>query len=97
MKGVLWDMFRYKKSVPLSYDRQGYIYYRSRLYSKLSLDKKEIIRDLCRDAGGQHHKALLSYVTGSMSAAQVCAKYYISQSTLDRLVRRYYMRFPEDL
>ena len=28
-------MFRFKKSVPVSYDRQGYIYFTSRLYEEL--------------------------------------------------------------
>ena len=29
-------MFRYKKSVPVSYERQGYIYFASRLYRELT-------------------------------------------------------------
>lgn len=95
-KGVR-GMFRYRKSVALSYDEQAHIYYYSRLYRRLPKEKQAKIRMLCREAGGQHHKALLVYVTGGMKALEVCGKYYISQSTLDRIVRRYYLLFPVEL
>lgn len=89
------QVFRYKRSVPVSYDRQGYIYYSSRLYRTMPAKKQETLRRLVRDAGGQHAQALMDYVTGNLSASQVCAKYYISQSTLERLVRKYYLLFPK--
>ena len=90
-------MFRFKRSVPVSYDRQGYIYFYSRLYRTLPVKKQARIRYLCQDAGGQYSEALLDYVTGNMSAPEVCTKYYISQSTLDRVVRKYYVIFPRSL
>lgn len=90
-------MFRFKRSVPVSYDRQGYIYFYSRLFRTLPAKKQARIRYLCQDAGGQYSEALLDYVTGNMSAPEVCAKYYISQSTLDRVVRKYYVIFPRSL
>ena len=90
-------MFRYRKGVPLSYDRQAYIYYCSRLYRTMSEKKQTRIRQLCRDAGGQHAAALLDLVTGKLTATEVCGKHYISQSTLDRAVRKYYMLFPREL
>lgn len=90
-------MFRYRKSVPLSYDRQGYIYFCSRIYKMLPRRKQERIRMLCRDAGGQYHEALLDFVTGKLTAPEVCVKHFISQSTLDRAVRKYYVNFPRDL
>ena len=33
-------MFRYKKSVPVSYERQGYIYFASRLYRELTEEQQ---------------------------------------------------------
>ena len=96
MKGG-WEMFRFRKSVPLSYDRQGYIYFCSRIYKMLQRKKQERIKQICREAGGEYHEALLEFVTGKLTAPEVCGKYFISQATLDRAVRRYYLSFPRDL
>ena len=44
-------MFRYKKSVPVSYERQGYIYFASRLYRELT--EERWLKDL-RQYKGQY-------------------------------------------
>ena len=90
-------MFRFRKSVPVSYDRQGMIYFYSRLYRTLPEKKQARIRCLCQDAGGEYAEALFDFMVGDLTAPGVCAKYYISQSTLDRVVRKYYMIFPKNL
>lgn len=87
-------MFRYKKSVPVSYDRQGYIFFLSRLYDQMPEDKQRMILQLCNEAGGEHSKALFVFVTTDISATAVCARYFLSRSTLERAVRRYYINFP---
>ena len=56
-------MFRYKKSVPVSYERQG----------------------------------LFEFVTTDAGATAVCMKHFLSRSTLERAVRRYYESFPQNL
>lgn len=86
-------MFRYRKSVPLSQDQQGYIYYFSRLYKKLQEADRAFIRKLCRRAGGTNWKAVLDLVTGKMTIREACTWHYISPSTLDRAVRQYYREF----
>ena len=86
-------MFRYKKSVPVDYDLQGYIYFTSLRYKRLSQKEKRRIEGLCMEAGGEHYQALLEFVTTKQSAKMVCAKYFISESTLIRAVRRYYRAF----
>lgn len=87
-------MFRYKKSVPLSYDRQGYIFFLSRLYDQMPEEKRRMILELCDEAGGEHSKALFMFVTTDISATAICARYFLSRSTLERVVRKYYMIFP---
>lgn len=89
--------YRFKKSVPVGYDRQGYIYFKSRLYRQLSKEDRDAIAAHCRRCGGEYWRALLEFVTRDTTATKVCMKYYISQSTLERMVRRYYAEFPKDL
>lgn len=86
-------MFRFRKSVPLSYDQQAYIYYYSRLYKQHRENDQAFIRKLCRKAGGPHWKAVLALVSGKMTIHAACSYYYISPSTLDRAVRQYYREF----
>lgn len=87
--------FRFKRSVPVPYDEQGYIFFQSRRYKRLEPAEQQQILDLCMEAGGEHYKALFDFVTEGTGAVAVCAKHYISQSTLERIVRRYYLAFSE--
>lgn len=93
-KGLV-DMFRYKPSLRISYEQQGYIYFVSRLYKQLPARKREKIQLLCRETGGPYSGALLEYVTTGGSAEAVCLKHAISRSTLDQAVRRYYEGFSQ--
>lgn len=87
-------MFRFKRSVPVSYDWQGYIYFTSRLYHELPETEQEAIRDLCSECGGEHADALFEFVTTDSGATSVCMRHYLSRSTLERAVRRYYEAYP---
>ena len=49
-------MFRYKKSVPVSYERQGYIYFSSRLYRELTEEQQRKLLNLCLQCGGEHYQ-----------------------------------------
>lgn len=90
-------MFRLKRGIKADYNRQGYIYFLSLQYRKLPKESREKIRRLCREAGGEHHRALLEFVTTETSATAVCMKYYIGKSTLYRIVKKYYEAFPDAL
>lgn len=90
-------MFRFKRSVPVSYDRQGYIYFLSRAYKGLPAEEKKKIREACKKAGGEHEKALFSFVTTDKGAVSVCRKYFVSESTLERIVRKYYIEMDQGL
>ena len=39
----------------------------------------------------------VSYVTTDAGATAVCMKHFLSRSTLERAVRRYYESFPQNL
>lgn len=86
-------MFRYKKAIPVDYDTQGYIYFLSKRYAALPAAQRRRVETVSKIAGGEHHRAVLEFVTTDAGAAMICAKYFLSQSTLERAVRRYYMEF----
>lgn len=87
-------MFRFKKSVDADYNRQGYIYFTSRNYQNLPEKRQRKIADLCLRAGEEYHAALFEFVTTDAGATAVCMRHHLSQSTLERAVRRYYEQFP---
>ena len=90
-------MFRIKKSIPVDYEQQGYIYFASRMYQYLSQKDQQRVQNLCAEAGGEYYQALFEFVTTDAGAIEVCRKHYISQSTLERIVRRYYVAFAETI
>lgn len=90
-------MFRYKKALGVSYERQGYIYFLSRRYAELPAWKQERIRQLCDEAGGDYSAALMEFVTTDRGATEICMEHYLSEATLHRLVKKYYEGFPKKL
>lgn len=87
-------MFKYKPSINVSYERQGYIYFVSLRYHELPEKARKQIRQLCQNVGGDRAPALLEYVTMNTTVDAVCRKHFLSKSTLHRVVRRYYEEFP---
>lgn len=90
-------MFRVKKSIPVDPDLQGFIYFASRMYRKLGNKEKQRVQRLCQEAGGEYSEALFEFVTTDNGFVAVCRKHYISQSTLERMVRRYYVAFAQTI
>lgn len=88
-------MFRFKRSIPVSYEEQKKIYYHSLRFDALPEWEKKKIHRLCRAAGGEHAEAVMAFVTGRSVADAICRKYYISRSTLERKVRKYYLLWKE--
>jgi len=85
-------VFRFKKGIEVEYDLQGYIYFTSRRFRKLPKGQQALIRSLVREVAPGYEKALLEFLTTDSSAVAVCMKYHLSESTLERLARRYYER-----
>ena len=90
-------MFRFKAGINVPYARQGYIYFTSLRYTELHEDKQRKIRQLCKECGGQHSKALFTAVTTETPVDLICNRCYLSKSTLNRMLREYYKRFPPEL
>ena len=94
-------MFRYKKSLDkkygIDYDLQGHIYFTSKQYKKLPVRTQRKVLNLCMAAGGEYYQALFELVTTNADPVTVCRKHFLSQSTLERIVRKYYIRFAESI
>ena len=71
-------MFRYKKSIPVSYEWQGYIYFTSLLYWELPKRTQEKILNLCIAAGKENYQALFEFVTTDAGAQAVCLRHHLS-------------------
>ena len=91
------EVFRKNRTLKIPYWKQGYIYFVSRKYNDLRFYQQEWIEEHCKEIGGEHWQAIFDYVTTDMSATAICIKYYISESTLHRLVKRYYEEFPPEI
>ena len=59
------------------------------------MERQDEIVGLCMEAGGEYYQALFQFVTSDVGAAEVCRKHFISQSTLERIVRKYYVSFAQ--
>lgn len=90
-------VFRYKKALGLDYNTQGYIYFLSKRYKGLSLEERKKVQRVCAEAGGESRRALFEYVTTNIDEDTICARHYISGSTLSRMVRRYYRIFADEI
>ena len=91
-------MFRFKKSIPLSEERQGYVFFVSKLYKELPPAAQQKIVNLCMECGKGNYQALFEFVTTDAGATAVCMKHHIaSKTTIYRMVREYYLKFPKYL
>ena len=86
-----------KKGVRVPYHQQGYIYFLSRRFKMLSKSKRERIEAHTKAVAGEYWRALLAFVTTDAGAVEICGRFYLSESTLERVVARYYEEWPEDL
>ena len=90
-------MFRKYKGMRLTYDKQGYIYFLCKRYKRLCKAERALIRECAEDAGGMYKDALLEFITGSKGAVAICDKYFLSESTLERAVKKFYIEMAERL
>lgn len=90
-------MFRFKRAIPVGYEEQGYIYFLSKRYKRLPLAEQKTVLRHCANAGGEYYQALFEFVTTDSGATAVCQKHFLSQSTLERIVRKYYVEFAREL
>ena len=87
--------FRMLTGVDLPYERQGFIYFTSRMYRFLPPEDQEEIDGLCRRVGKHQWLALRDLMCTDKSIQRILQDHYIaSATTLNRLRRKYYREFP---
>ena len=69
---------------------QGMIYFTCLNYAAQPPGVRRRIEELCDRAAGEYASALFAFLTTEQSWAQICSRYAISSSTLDRVRRRFY-------
>ena len=89
--------FRFKQAIPCDYNTQGYIYFLCINYDKLPADMKKLIRETAKLAGGEYHKAVMDFMTTGHGAVDVCTRHYISEVTLWRAIKKFYIEFEKTL
>lgn len=85
--------FKYMPSLKQSYERQGDIFFTCRNYRQLCEADRERIKAICaRCAQGDSCKrrAIFAFMTTGASWRECCMKYHVSDSTLERLRKRFY-------
>lgn len=88
-------MFRFRKNLKVSYQKQGYIHFVTRQYYKLKKEERAEIDELFRLAGGEYFEALKRIMTTDVSIYRVCDEMYLSKATLCRCINRYIKLFAE--
>lgn len=82
--------FRFWPSVKRDYADQGAIFFACRRYAKLSRREQQRIDELIDQAGGEYADALREYLLTTAGWQVVCRRWYVSENTLRRCVRRFY-------
>lgn len=82
------------------YELQGLIFFLSANYDRLPETLRQIVRESCEAAAGRsgNRDAILEYMTRGKSKAAVMQRYYIaSETTVDRMVRSYFLEMEKRL
>ncbi len=88
--------FKYMPSCPLSYQEQGAIWFTCQTYRRQPEEIRAKIKAVCtRVAGGDgmKRKAILCFMTTRASWRECCDRHFISDDTLNRLRKAFYMEF----
>lgn len=85
---------RYRKSIPLSRERQLYILGVSLSYGEQPESVQHRIDELCRRACPEHYEAFRRYIISEESATPAMMEGFVaSGTTLYRATRKYFLEF----
>ena len=84
---------RFRRSIPLSRERQYFIIGVSLSYEGLPETVKGRIDELCRAACPAHYAAFRRYVTTEIPATAAAMEAYIDPGVLERAMRTYFSSF----
>ena len=82
--------FRKYRGIKLSEEEQGIIFYTCLSFPKLNEKTKKKIERLCVECAGAYSHALFELVTTRHSVTSLSRKYYLSESSLYELRKKFY-------
>lgn len=82
--------FKFRPGIRKSYDEQGEIFFRCRRYASQGKTVRRRVDEMIHRAGGEYANALREYLLTNAGWVEVCQKWYISDRTLQRIVRRFF-------
>lgn len=88
-------MFRKRKGIKLSYARQGLIYFTCLNYAELAEEEQHRILNICAEVGGEYYPALFALMTSGENITKTSMEYYISETILYGLRRKFYEKWYE--
>ncbi len=83
-------MFKKRRGINLSYPMQGFICFTCLTYDAQPKTVKTKINKLCSKIGGEFKDALFEFVTTEKTAVEIGMKYYVSESKLYDLRKKFY-------
>lgn len=84
-------MFKKRRGIRLSYNRQGLIYFVCVNIKDMPEDIQERVLNLCIEVGGEHHKALYTLLTDDCRNVHgVAMQYHISETQLYLYRKKFY-------
>ncbi len=87
-------LFKRKRSIRLSYYRQGLIYFLCANYCSLPKLYRDAIDRICNETGGDYRDALFAVLTEKeRNTSSVSMQYFVSNKRLFNLRARFYEEF----
>lgn len=84
-------MFKKRRGIKLSYNKQGLIYFTCMNYRDLPDDVTKKISDLCNEVGKEHALVLFEVMTNSSKSIRSLAlEYHISETQLYHYRKKFY-------
>lgn len=90
-------MFKKRRGIKLSYNKQGLIYFICMNVKDLSDEERNKVFNLCREIAGNDADALLEVLTCDWKTVEAIARsHYMSDKKLYRFRKEFYERFFEE-
>lgn len=89
-------MFRELKSIPVSYKRQGYIFFTCLNYVYLGNKMQQRIHQLCLEITSEDYQALFKFLTTDpyeMPAWRIAQNYCVPVNRLYKLRKQFYIEY----
>lgn len=84
-------MFKKRRGIKLSYNKQGLIYFTCMNYKDMPDDVLKKIKRLCDEVGEEHARVLFEVMTNSNKSIRALAlEYHISEMSLYRYRKKFY-------